>query len=213
MCYQNNQIDLAANKRCRTINEAKRRFQAYRDGDETAIPSSLRSAVFRTVISEGGHSEYEVVKEEYTNTTSIDGKEICLQSLGRVSTTELVNDFMDFQFSPAVAVQDAHSGSIALAANPKARNALWKYVKEHWGKVHGKLSGNPVVLDRYLKTTLQKFANHEVAKDIADFFSDKDTKGYDRGLVQVADTIRGNATYKERDGEVVLEWLKTHDYA
>ena len=199
--------------RRRTINEAKRRFQAYRDGDGTAIDSSLRSAIFRTVVSDGGRSEYEAVKEEYMNTTAIDGKEICLQSLGRVSITELVNDFMDFQFSPAVAVQDTHTGSIALAANAKARNALWEYIKKHWSKVHGKLSGNPVVLDRYLKSSLQKFSNNEAVKDIADFFSNKDTKGYDRGLVQVADTIRGNANYKERDEEIVLEWLKSHGYA
>lgn len=79
--------------------------------------------------------------------------------------------------------------------------------------MHKKLSGNPVVLDRYLKTTLAKFASHQIEKDIATFFKDKDTKGYDRGLVQVSDTVKANASYKERDEAVVLEWLKAHDYA
>lgn len=40
-----------------------------------------------------------------------------------------------------------------------------------------------------------------------------DTKGYDRGLVQVSDTVKANANYKERDQELVLEWLKVHGYA
>lgn len=202
-----------ADKCCSIITEAKRRFEAYVSGDRTAIHPSLRAAVFRTVIAEGGKTEYEAVKDEYLNTTSVDGKEICLQSLGRVQSADLVKDFLDFQFSDKVAIQDTHTGALSLAANPKARYTLWQYVKENWEAVHKKLSGNSVVIDRFLKNSLQKFASHEVEKDIAAFFKDKDTKGYDRGLVQVSDTVKGNANYKERDEGLIIEWLKAHEYA
>ncbi|KAI4203910.1 MAG: hypothetical protein LQ350_001532 [Teloschistes chrysophthalmus] len=195
-----------------TIDEAKSRFRRYLTGDSTAIHPSLRLAVFQINVAEGGKEAYDSVKQEYLKTTSIDGKEICLQALGRVQTTDLINDFLDFQFSDQVKVQDVHSGSMALAANSKARDALWHYIKDHWDEVYGKLSGNFVVLDRYLKNSLQKFASHEKEKDIATFFQNKDKKGFDRGLVQVSDTVRGNANYKERDEDLLLEWLKTHDY-
>ena len=197
----------------RTIAQAQRQFDAYKSGDQKAIHPSLRSAVFRINVAEGGRSAYDAVNHEYLNTTSIDGKEICLQSLGRVQTTDLVKDFLDFQFSDKVALQDMHTGSIALASNPKARYAFWDYVKENWEKVHEKLSGNSVVIDRYLKTTLQKFASYDIEKDIASFFKDKNTKSYDRGLVQVSDTVQANANYKERDEKLVLEWLQAHGYA
>ncbi|KAL8970817.1 MAG: hypothetical protein Q9183_001347 [Haloplaca sp. 2 TL-2023] len=196
-----------------TIEEAKRRFARYLSGEREAIHPSLRLPVFRINVAEGGREAYVAVKREYLDNTSIDGKEICLQALGRVQTTELINDFMGFQFSDHVKVQDVHSGSIALAANSKARDALWQYIKEHWDVIHGKLSGNSVVLDRYLKNSLQKFASHEKEKDIASFFDKKDTKGFDRGLVQVSDTVRSNANYKERDEDLLLEWLKAHGYA
>ncbi len=182
-------------------------------GDQKAIHPNLRLAVFRINVAEGGRPAYDAVKHEYLHTTSIDGKEICLQSLGWVQSTDLVNHFLDFQFSDKVAIQDMHTGSIALAANPKTRYALWEYIKANWGKVHEKLSGNSVVIDRYLKTTLQKFASHELEKDITAFFKDKNTKGYDRGLVQVSDTVRANTNYKERDEKLVLEWLQAHGYA
>ncbi|KAI4211946.1 MAG: hypothetical protein LQ351_005286 [Letrouitia transgressa] len=195
-----------------TIEEAKRQFQRYVEGDKDAIHPSLRLPVFRINITDGGKSAYDAVKQEYLNTTSIDGKEICLQALGSVQSAELVNDFMDFQFSEEVAVQDIHSGSIALAANPKARMALWAYIKDHWEGVHKKLSTNSVIINRYFKSTLQQFASHQVEQDIANFFENKDTKGFDRGLVQVSDTVRGNANYKERDEQLILEWLKAHDY-
>lgn len=133
-------------------------------------------------------------------------------ALGKVQTTTLAKNFLDFQFTGNVAIQDLHTGSVSLAANSKVRNALWEYIKQHWETVHKKLSGNPVVLDRYIKTTLSKFASHEVERDIATFFKDKDTKGYDRGLVQVSDTVKANASYKERDEAIVLEWLRAHEY-
>ena len=133
--------------------------------------------------------------------------------MGRIHSTDLVNEFLDFQFSDRVAIQDKHTGSVALASNAKARNALWAYVKNNWEKVSRTLSANPVVMDRYLKTCLSKFASHEVERDIAEFFQGKDTKGYDRGLVQVSDSVRANATYKERDEAIVLEWLQAHGYA
>lgn len=198
---------------CRTIAEAKRRFEAYQKGDTNAINNSLRSAIFQIIVRGGGKPAYEAVQKEYLNTTSIDGKENCLIALGKVQSTELVNDFLNFQFSDKVAIQDVHTGSVSLATNSTARNAFWAYIKEHWEPVSKKLSGNPVVMDRYLKTTLSKFASHEVERDVKAFFEGKDTKGYDRGLVQVSDSVKANASYKERDQELVLEWLKVHGYA
>ena len=203
---------MAAEIQVRTIAEAKRRFEAYQDGDRSAVHPSLRLAVFQIVVREGGKAAYEAVLSEYTKTTSIDGKETCLLALGKVQTTDLVKDFLDFQFSDKVALQDVHTGSVSLAANSKVRDTLWQYIKENWNTVSQKLSASSVVMDRYLKTCLSKFASHEVERDIAAFFRDKDTKGYDRGLVQVSDTVQANAKYKERDEALVLEWLQTHDY-
>jgi aminopeptidase N len=149
----------------------------------------------------------------YVNTKSVDGKEIALQSLGRVQTPELATEYLDFTFSDKVAVQDRHSPAIALAANGKTRLALWEYVKTHWDdRIFKTLSGNMVVLERFLRVALNKFASYEVKSDIEKFFEGKDQRGYDRGLGVVKDTIEGQAKYKERDVEVVREWLKTHGY-
>ncbi|KAI9846194.1 MAG: hypothetical protein M1837_004308 [Sclerophora amabilis] len=196
------------------IAEAQRRFKLYTSGEDAkAIHPNLRSAIFRTVVAESGKPAYEAVKNEYLNTTLTDGKEITLQSLGRVQTPELIEDYVNFIFSDRVAAQDIHSGGSSLSANPKARLALWHYMKANWDVVRGKVSGNTIVLDRFLKLCLSKFASHEVETDIASFFEGKDNKGYDRTLGVISDTVRGNANYKERDEKLILEWLKAHGYA
>ncbi|KZF20641.1 putative aminopeptidase [Xylona heveae TC161] len=196
------------------ISEARRRFQLYSSGkDQAAVHPNLRLAVFRTIVTEGGAAEYEAVKEQYLKTTAIDGKEIALQAMGRVDTAELANNYLDFLFSDKVAVQDLHSGAASLGANSKARIHLWQYIKTQWDAIHPKLAANSVVIDRFLKMGLSKFASHEVGQDIAKFFEGKDNRGYDRTLGVISDTVRANANYKERDEKLVLEWLQAHGYA
>ena len=197
-----------------TVDEALKRFDAYvSGGDKKAIHPSLRRAVFSTAIKNRGEPAFKAVQNEYLNTTSIDGKEICLGSLGRVQTPELAKQVMDFVFSDAVAMQDKHSPTIALANNSKVRVQVWHYIRDNWdSKVHPALSGNPVVLERFLRFGLNKFTDAAVADDIQKFFSDKDTRGYNKGLEVVDDTIRSYAAYAARDEKVVREWLSANGY-
>lgn len=197
-----------------TVQEALRRFDLYISGKDTsAINPSLRGAVFRIAVNEGGEAAYKAVRNEYKNTTSIDGKEICLQSLGRVQSPELAQDLLQFIFSPEVAMQDKHSGTGALALNPTVRIELWKFVKQNWDSVvFPALSGNMVVLERFLRFGLNKFADEGTAEDIKSFFGDKDVRGYDKGLAVIDDTIRGLAGFKRRDERVVREWLGERGY-
>jgi aminopeptidase N len=153
------------------------------------------------------------VKKEYLDSTSVDGKEICLSSMGRIKTPDLLADLLAFMFSGKVAIQDMHTPAIALAANPVTRLGLWEYIKQNWQDISSLLSGNMVVFDRWLRQALSKFSDHNVERDIAEFFKDKDNTGYDRSLRVIADTIKGNANYKERDEQLILEWLKAHGYA
>ncbi|KAF1811011.1 hypothetical protein P152DRAFT_438711 [Eremomyces bilateralis CBS 781.70] len=191
---------------------AQQRFKAHIDGIQPLHPN-LRLPVFRVAIKNGGATEYQSLQHEYKTTTSIDGKEICLQSMGLVQSPALAADFLAFLFSDAVAVQDVHSGSASLGANPATRTALWEFIKANWEtKVYPRLSGNMVVLDRFLKVGLDDFASAAVEEDIRRFFEGKDNKGYDRTLSVLSDTIKGNATYQERDQAVVKEWLSAHGY-
>lgn len=194
------------------IAEAQRQFGVFASGDESAIHPSLRSAVFQIAIRYGGATEYKALKNFWMNTTSVDGTDLSLRALGRLQDPSLLPDFLDFLFA-TVAEQDMHTGAAALAANPKTRLGLWKYIQANFEEIKSRLSKNMSVLDRFLKTSLQKFADFETEKEIAAFFEGKDNRGYDRTLGIVSDTIKGRAGYRERDRDVLLEWLKVNKYA
>ncbi|EER40511.1 aminopeptidase [Histoplasma capsulatum H143] len=197
-----------------TIAEARRRFELWASGeDKAAVHPSLRSAVFGITVAEGGKKEYDAVMEEYLRTDSIDGKEICLLSLGRTKNPDLIKSYGNFLFSSNVAIQDLHTGASAMAGNSQARLVFWNFIKENWPMIEQRLTSNKIVFDRFLRMSLGKFAEHDVGKDIAEFFAGKDQDGIDRGLVIVADTVRTNANYKQREEAIVAGWLKENGYA
>jgi aminopeptidase N len=193
-----------------TIAEAKRQFNLVVSGkDPNAIHPSLRLAVFQIVVKHGRKEEYEEVKEWYGTTKTLGGKEIALQSLGGVPSVDLAKDLLEFTFSPAVAIQDRNYAATSLGQNPNVRLATWEYIKENWdSKIYPELSGGISTLSKFLQSTLNKFASFEMEKDIADFFANKDHKGFDRGLKIVEDTINAAARYRERDIVALEEWLE-----
>ncbi|TVY83728.1 Aminopeptidase [Lachnellula suecica] len=195
------------------ISEAKRRFELYTSGkDKSAIHPNLRTVIFGIAMRHGDKAEYTALKNEWHTTPSVDGREIALRAMGRIQNTDLLDDYLSFIFTE-VATQDVHTGGMALAANTKTRALFWKYIQDNFASIHERLSKNMVVLDRFLKLALQKFNDRESEKEIRAFFEGKETRGYDRTLGVVSDTILGRAAYKERDAAVILEWLKAHGYA
>ena len=197
----------------RVIAEAKRRFDLYVSGeDKSAVHPNLRAAVYALVIRYGGKSEFDFLKSEWHSTTSIDGRETVVRELGHIQDQTLLPEYLSLLFND-VATQDMHTGAIALAANPRTRPGLWKYFQENFESIKDRLGKNMVVLDRFILCCLNKFSDRETEKEIAKFFEGRDNRGYDRTLAIASDTILGRATYKERDGKVLLEWLKAHEYA
>lgn len=164
-------------------------------------------------VANGGPSEYNAVKQEYLKSTSVNDKEACLQALGRTKDPKLAQDLLELVTSEDVPTQDAHQGPSAVSANNKTRVEVWKFTKTQWKRLNDRLAVNNICMDRWMKMGLNSYSDHSIEKEISEFFKDKDTRAYDRSLVVISDTIKGNANYKERDEKLVMEWLQVHGYA
>jgi len=195
------------------IAEGKKRFEAWKSGDTKAIHQNLRGVIFNLAVANGGPAEYQAVKTEFSKTTSVDGKEISIQALGRAKQPALATDLLNFVTSEDVPIQDAHGGIAAIAANNDTRIVAWEYTKAQWDRVSKRLGASNIVIDRWIKVGLPNYADHKIRDDINAFFKDKDTGAFNRSLVVVSDTITSNANYRERDEKLVLEWLQAHGYA
>ena len=163
-------------------------------------------------VGNGGRSEYDTVKQEYISSTSVNDKEACLQALSRSKDRELARDFLEFVTSEAVPIQDSHHGANGISTNNYTRDEIWDFTKTEWKRLNDRLGVSKICLDRWMKMGLDHFASNEIERDIAEFFEDKDTRGFDRALVVISDTIKSNASYQARDEGLVLEWLEAHGY-
>lgn len=196
-----------------TVQEGQKRFQAWKGGDQKAIHANLRSVVFNMAIANGGKEEWNTVKEEYLKTQSVDGKEICLVALGKSKDKGAAKDLLELATSETVPPQDAHAAVVSVAANNECRIAAWEFTRDQWERVTNRLGVSNIVLDRWIKMGLTGFSDLEVEKDIASFFKDKDTTPFARSLVIISDSITANASYKQRDEKILLEWLQANGYA
>ncbi|KAK4208605.1 putative aminopeptidase [Rhypophila decipiens] len=207
-----------------TTKEAFSRWTAYRsDPAANPIPADLRSPIYRAAIKTDPTNAVTALKEEWFNTPAIDGKELCLGALSQVTDEKIIKEnLLPFLFnmsppsppSDAVPSADMHYLGSGLAGNRVGRPLLWAYMKENWNQFEAKLNGNPILADRMVKVSLPRFNELADLEDIEQFFGSGniDTKAFDRSLEQVKDKIRGRASYKTRDQEVVKKWLVGEGY-
>ena len=208
---------------CSVASDAFRRWSAYQSSPtESPIAADLRAPIYRAAILKDASNAVAALKNEWFTTPAIDGKEICLQALGHTSDEALIKDHLlpfIFNLSPPAAAKDSilpadmHILSGVLAANPVGRRVQWGYMRDNWDHFLAKVGGNPIILDRFVKVSLPKFTDLETLREIETFFEGVSTKGFDRTLEQVKDSVRGRAAYKLRDAEGVKAWLVGNGYA
>ena len=202
----------------RTLEKANSLFESWTSGNP--LQPNLRTVVYRAAIRNNPANAVEALKKEWYSGSSIDGKDLCLASLGHVRDPELITqNLLPFLFnssppappSESVPSVDTHTLGGSLASNLVARPLLWKYIQDNWAQATAKMA-NPVVLDRFVKSTLNKFTDEKYIAEIDAFFAGQDTAAFDRTLLQVKDAIRGRAAYRARDASVIKEWLSANGY-
>ncbi|KAI2631762.1 peptidase family M1 [Xylaria nigripes] len=186
----------------------------------TSFNPNLRTVVYRAAIKVKPAEAVKALKREWYSGSSIDGKEVCLACLGHLRDPELIKkEILPFLFeisppapaSESVPSGDMHSLGSSLAANSVARSIQWDYMRENWDQLTTKMA-NPVVLDRFVKISLNKFVDNKYVTEIEQFFEGKDTSSFGRTLEQVKDTVRGRAAYYSRGATDLGEWLQANGY-
>jgi aminopeptidase N len=176
---------------------------------------SLRSVIYRTGVKADSANAFDALKKEWEMTTSPDGKDFALSALGHIRDPDIINNkvipFLFNTTSDSVQSGDMHTLSAVLSANSVARPLIWKWLQENWGKATAKMA-NPVILDRFVRLTLNKFTDAKYLDEIDAFFKDKDTTSFNRTLEQVKDKVRGRVAYRQRDAGVIKEWLTANKY-
>lgn len=158
---------------------------------------------------------------EWVNTTTIDGKEICLTVLGHTKDLKIVESdilpILSEAPSNSTRAKGVPPGDMqflvtSLADNPTARLLQWAWIKTHWSSIEMKIGKNSSLLDRIVGAVLQTLTDASTLTEIESFFKDKDTTAFARALEVSKDRIKGRARYLQRDHKKLKEWLTANGY-
>ncbi|CAH01543.2 M1 family metallopeptidase [Kluyveromyces lactis] len=194
------------------VKAALKMFEKYTSGDSNAIPPLIKSSVFGTVARDGNAKNYEKLFAIYKNPSSSDEKLSALRCLGRFEDPALMKRTLGYLFDGTVLNQDIYIPMGGMRGHKEGIKTLWAWTKENWDALHKKFPPSLTMLGSILTVATSGFTSRQAIDEIEDFFKDKSTKGFDQSLAQTLDTITSKANWVDRDREVVVKFLKEHNY-
>jgi aminopeptidase N len=187
------------------LEEAARRFEAYRSGQLEALPKDLREHVFGMV---GRHDadHARALRTLFQGTDSEELKCQLLSAMGRTNSHDLLDEALTWAFtSGEVRGQDALNVSLA-ASRGALREQNWRFIVDHWETLV-KLYQASFLFGRIVGAAVQSIYHQEELLRVESFLKDKEEQ-----VVEIASTIRQslerarfNQRWRQRDTSNILD--------
>ncbi|KAF8682603.1 ERAP1-like C-terminal domain [Rhizoctonia solani] len=188
------------------IKELRSRFAHFHStGDDSKIPADLQRIIYRTAVHYGGEEEYEAVKKIAENPPTPSSKIAAMLAMTYAQDNSLVEKTLQYM-DTSVKDQDIMYYFAGLSGNRASRRRIAKYFKENYEKIYKRFEGN-FSLNYLVKYSFDSFSTEKDAKDVEEFFKDKDTSKYNLALAQTLDSIRASTKWLDRSRDDVAEWL------
>jgi aminopeptidase 2 len=198
-----------------TVEEARKRFWQFVEGNTDALHPNLRGPVYNIVLDAAENEEEEeklweqVLKIYRDETLPTDQRLIALNSLGGIKSKTLIQRYLDMSMDEKeVRGQDSLYVFGSLSSNPDARDILWNFFTENFDVLHAKFAKSLSLFGSAIRSAVGGFVKFDRINEIESFFADKDTKEYARSLQQALEGARVNAKWVERDHQLVANWIE-----
>ncbi|KAK5090676.1 Aminopeptidase 2 mitochondrial [Lithohypha guttulata] len=196
----------------KVLKAAKDMFAKYASGDHDAIHPNIRASVLAMAVRDGGEKEWEAVRARAHEAPTADERNSCLRTLGRTQKPELIQRTLEIALSGEVKTQDIYMPIGGLGTTPEGIEKRYDWMRTNWSTLVEKLPPSMTMLSSVVAICVNGFTSEKQLKDVQEFFSDKDKKGYDRSLEQSQDSIRSKIGQLNRDKSDVEQFLKDKGY-
>ncbi|XP_065204274.1 puromycin-sensitive aminopeptidase-like [Planococcus citri] len=185
---------------------AKERFAEHYSSRKT-IPADLRTVIYKGVIAAEGKPAFDSLIDMYKKTDLQEEKERILRSFSSITDPSVVDEALKFAQSDDVTSASTVTALTSISASKVGRDKSWQFVKENWPSLSSKYAGG-FLITRIVKHTTENFASEERAKEVEEFFADKDRSGIERTISQCLETIRNSARWLKKDGDSIKAYLE-----
>ncbi|KAL5636049.1 hypothetical protein ACGC1H_004760 [Rhizoctonia solani] len=188
------------------IKELRSRFAHFHStGDDSKIPADLQRVVYRIAVKHGGEEEYEAVKKIAENPPTPSSKIAAMLAMTFAQDDALIEKTLKYM-DTSVKDQDIMYYFAGLSGDRASRRRVAEYFKENYEKLYKRFEGN-FSLNYLVKYSFDSFSTEQDAKDVEEFFKNKDSSKYNLALAQTLDSIRANAKWLERSRDDVAQWM------
>lgn len=177
--------------------EAKTRFEAVKAdrNDVKALPSDLRTPVFKIYLKNGGAKEYEDLLSYFRDASDDAERRQVFSSIGHTPDPKLKKAAMDWALSGEVKTQDIiwPLGSVGHS-NKEGQEISWQFYKENFDRLKGIFEkASPTLMSHVIVMCAGGFCSSEKADEIEKFFVDHPLPSCTRKISQVVENMRANA--------------------
>lgn len=179
--------------------EASRRFALFQQNhaDMNALPSDMRSSVFKIYLRNGGAKEYDDVKAYFGQTSDNAEKKHVLGSLGYASDPKLKQSTLEWTISGEIKLQDFFypMGSVRTSSL-EGREIAWTFYKNNIKAVKDMIgNANSSLMDAVIVSCGGGFCSTEKADEIEEFFKANPMPKSSRKIQQTVENMRANANF------------------
>lgn len=148
--------------------------------------------------------------DAYITSTNSDERNTALRSLGRAKDPELIKKTLSLPFGGHVKEQDIYLPISGLRSHPDGVEALYVWMTENWDELTRRLPAGLSMLGTMVSICTSGFTSEKDRKRIEEFFSERNTKGFNQGLAQSLDSIKAKSSWVQRDREDVQAWIEAN---
>ena len=199
----------------KAVDYCKQAFQKYVvEGDKKAIHPNLRATIFNINAKHGDETTFEQLFKIYRNPQSVEEKIAALRSFGRFTKPAIMDKVAGLLLqTDIVKQQDIYIPMQGLRAHKEGVEKLWEWLTVNWDKVYELLPPGLSMLGSVVTLATSGFTKESQKKKVEEYFSKKDTKGYNQGLAQSLDIITAKGKWAERDSRLIFDWLSANGYS
>lgn len=193
-----------------SVQQAIRYFNSWMNNG-TRVAANLREVVYNAGVQYGAHREWTHVWHKYLNSTIPSEKKLLLAALGQTRNAYLLSEYLNNSLDKdLVKTQDTvHVISVA-AHNPIGRDAVWRFVKEHWTQITSVFGEGTFSLDNIIGQSVGHFSTRFELKEVEAFFAEVKTNSGTQSVEQSLEKIRANIFWKDNIEKSVVQWLERH---
>jgi len=104
--------------------------------------------------------------------------------------------------------QDFTAFFVFLSSNKKTKRQLVQFVETNYDEIYKRFSGN-TQLNHLISIAFKDLTREADAKELEEFFKDKDVSKFNLSLNQALDTIRSTDALIKRSTDDVVQWLES----